>query len=425
MMKPHPSLTFLAAAAMAPLSIHATSFSGLLQQLEVSEPESIVFVDLEGDFSKAAGLLNQLYLAKVANQPDMPPIPVDFNQIFARLGLSSLEQLLFVSHQHPSGTGFFNEFALAFDSIPDGLFRLPGTSNQPFTAAAEVPADTDILIEARFQANALLDIVLNFAGDIMGPMGTELINAQLATPVLPDGTTIAKAIQLLSTRVVFAAKTSIDPAIPELAGLGDFALRIDGAGPAVAGLMQVLKQQSAVTIMESTTEDGGTEWVLHSSDMPPGLRIFVQLPHNSANLYIAPSQSAIAWLNGGSANALALQPAFIAKASSVPASGLAFTYTSANAAKMGIAPLQALANDPQLQASMEIILNAFTANAADEVSALYIDDNLLRMRAHQQLSSKSGLGLAALTLLSFVDPADFFNDDEAAAEEAGEDIPQD
>ena len=253
------------AGILLPLTIQANTYQASMERLSPENPEFLFHVDLEKDFSLLGDFLTEAYLAYQTASPTASPVPVNYEQLFARLGLTNLRSATFTS-ERSGDSDFFNQGMFLFAGAPGGAFLLMGDSNEPFTVLSSVPADAAFFAESGLSGPALLGIIRNIAVDMMGPMGQGLIDAQLLQPITPDGLTAQDIINRLDTRVHIAIKPDAVPdskSLPAMAMLnGKFAIRIMGIGDLLDSLAPILqgtgfiplqdRRYLAITILPST-----------------------------------------------------------------------------------------------------------------------------------------------------------------------------
>lgn len=398
------------------LPASAVSFSEAMQELEVKNPEVFFHLNLKDDFTVAGNLINRVYQARAALDPETPPIPVDFAKAFVSLGLAQLTSISYSSEAASDNSGFVNQAMMTFDSPPEGLFKLYGAANRSFDAAPKVPADTDLLIDASLNFSSILEIVMGISRDVMGEMGPQLIQAQLATPILPDGSTIADLINMLSTKIVFAGRLTEATDAPSVIGIsGDFVLQVDGVGTLVPTLMAMAQAQGNV-VLQPEDSDLGPAWYLRFNNMPVGMRLLLQVDSTTDDLYVTLARQSLDWLSGA-ADSLAESPDYIAKSAGLPTAGLVHSFASEKVSQLSYSQFNQMDLDPATMAVMAIIQSEISKHSGPEASTMYIDGNSLRVRANQPMSSKTGLGLAVASALAFIDFNDLFGGDSEAIED--------
>ena len=122
---------------------------------------------------RSAAKLNSIYQKLLEGGGDIPPIPVDFDLLFNNLGFGSIEAMGLSSKQL-SDEQHVNRYVVKTNGSPSGLFSLYGNSaqeQQPFTAAALVPADATIAGCGPVELESLVETIRIIMVQFMGPMG--------------------------------------------------------------------------------------------------------------------------------------------------------------------------------------------------------------------------------------------------------------
>ena len=379
----------------------------------------VLHANLEQDFSVLGQFLTKAYLGYQSTSPEIPPIPVDYEMLFQRLGLTHLRGATFTSEREPEG-GFLNKGIFLFDGAPSGAFLLTGSSNQPFTILSAAPADAAAVGEVGLEGTALLDLIRNVAIDLMGPMGQGLIDAQLSQPITADGLTALDIVNRLNTRVLLAIKpgaldeTDANPAMVLLKG--HIAVRVLGVGDLMASLAPMLQGVGFIP-----AEDGSA-WTFASPspELPIELRL-ESLP-GSNDLLITTSSASRDWFltsAGRIGESTALQEAI----SGFPQAGLSLWYDDGTLGALQIDnALADLGEDEKLAPLMESLATFLKAFTGPQSGVSYLEEDAYRVISRQPTSYKTQAALSAVAIP--VSLAAAFSQVDAA-QEPDEPAPQD
>lgn len=366
-----------------------------MERLAAEDPEMVLHANLEQDFAVLGEFLTKVYLEYQASSPEMPPVPVDYEMLFQRLGLLNLRAATLTSEREAEGV-FLNKSIFLFDGAPEGAFLLTGSSNQPFTILSSAPADAAAIAEIGLEGTALLEIVRNVAIDLMGPMGQGIIDAQLSQPITPDGLTALDIVNRLNTRVLAAMKpaaadgTEIHPAMVLLKG--NIAIRLTSVGDLLASVGPLLQGAGFVP-----TEDGSA-WTFSSP--APELPIEVRLESlpDSNDLLLTTSNASRDWfLNSttGIGESAALQAAL----KGFPDSGLSLWYDDGTLGALQIDNAMAdLQQSEQLMPVMESLISFMKAFTGPQSGVSYLEEDAYRVMGRQPTSYKTQAALTAVAI---------------------------
>ena len=318
---------------LLPVPALANNYADAMSELGVKEPEFILHLDVENDFNTLGQLLTRLYLEYLKTSPEVPPIPVSFDALFHRLGLSNIRSLTMVSERN--GEGFLNQALTRFEGSPQGLFRVIGDSNEAFGLLESGPADADLLLEMSFKMPALLEIVRSMAFDLMGPTGQGLVDAQLMQPVNESGMTWMDIINRIDTRIQFAASLpdTPNPELPPAMRLVESraGLRLQGMGDLLAALGPMLQGAGFTEVPAS----GQTAWQLvRSNDLFP-VEVRIESLPESGDLLLTYSGDARDWFLSGTGISPELAE-LMASHPGIPRTGLSFWYDSGTLSRMQV-----------------------------------------------------------------------------------------
>lgn len=363
----------------------------ILLELGVPTPQLVFHIDVENDFATLGDLLTRAYRARLAADQGLPPFPIDFARAFGHLGLTQLKSLTHVSIAQP-GIGFRSETALRLQPEAAGLAQLFGKENATFQAGADAPADTDIYAELTLNPPLLAELARAITGDILGSMGTDLINSQLRAPLLPDGSSAEQLLQRLANRLTLTARFD-EQGIDLRGGLpGRWVIRLRGAGTLLPALMPLLAQWGAAALPDADLPT----WEVPASSGPLPFPLLLQHDTVSGDALFAAGLESLVWLRQ-TAPTLADDPAFARLRENLPAEGTSFWYTSARLAEAQIAPFGGFdfgPNDPAVQVLLAFLRGQMGAQAG----ATYFAPGMLRATSLHPTSPKAGFATAALSL---------------------------
>ena len=387
-------ILILLAGALAPLAGFSGSFENAYSRLAATSPEFVFHANLEGDFAKAGDLLSEVYLGYLQMNPDVPPIPVDFQRIFNRLGLENLNSVTFVSEKSAKG-GFLNQSLFLFDGRPSGVFHLMGQENRPFTILNEAPADADLFAEFNFNGPVLYEIIRGLVIDAMGPMGQGLLDMQMAQPLNEDGMTLMDLVNRLQTRVQVAVKAS-DSAlnVPGIIAIlqGQAVIRLGGLGDLLAGLEPILQQGGFVQ------EGNRYSTTLPIPGLDGGLTVVIESLADAGDLLLSFSEQSRDWFLNPLQPAIT-SPEVIQAIAGFPDTGLSIWYSNERIAELQISGMDASLQDapetPAFLSSLKEFLMEFTGPQA---GVTFLEEDAHRSMSWQPTSYKTNLAIAGMVV---------------------------
>jgi hypothetical protein len=352
---------------------------------------------MQGDFETAGSFFTDAYLAYLMTGPSVPAIPLDFKSLFGHLGLSSLQSAMAVSEARPGG-GFSNQMLLEFSEPPKGLFLLSGDSNQPFSIQTVAPADADMVAEMNFNGLAVYTIIRNVVVDFMGPMGEDIIKAQMNQPVFPEGPTLAEIISRLTTRMQFAFKLASGPGVAAPSPLamlqGNAAVRIANVADLFESLTPILQQRGFVP----TGADGSMEIRLPLPDQAQPLVIYLSPVEGSNDLMVCLNEGSREWFLNP-AKAIASDEQFLAETAELPASGLSFWYATADLAELQIQQLDAqVAGNERFLPIITALKSLLMNYTGPQAGVSFLEGNAYRVTNFQPTSYKTNIALAGAVI---------------------------
>lgn len=392
----------LGLAGLLPTGIKAADFSEASRLAEVNDPEVLAYVNLQHDFKTLGDWLSRIHRAALQANPTAPPIPVDYQALFADLGLAEMQYALLASERSTDLPGsFLNQVLLELGTTPSGLFAIMSTENRPFDFAGRVPGDTDAVSQFQLNADALLQFARLTATRIMGPTGQSLIDAQMQAPLYPDGPTGAQLIELLSTTYYSASNLdperfadSTDLSLAQLTG--DFAYVVENAAE-LPGLVAPLLPPSAN--FSKVENDPHKAYRLPFEFTPDSQQFlyFSQLP-DTDHLLITNSMEARTWFLADDSG-ITDHPDFQRMISQLPDQGLLFNFTSAKASRHAMKLVEtALRETPDMPAQAQpfiaILLEALESFTGPTMSVLVRDESRLHLRNLAPYSQKTSLAIA-------------------------------
>jgi len=396
------TLRLLPAAALSalPFTAAANNYESVAAEIDVGGP-MMVYMDFAGDADALANILQEVYIAYLAANPEQMPVPLNFNLLMDQLGLSGIQALGISSNEIEVGL-FENKSFVLLDGPPAGLLSMYAADNKAFTIADEAPANADMVLEFTIDYNALVAMSQTIAGSIMGPMGSGMIDQQLMNEVMP-GLTVQQIIDALSgpVKAVLTFREGVSGAaapwmstdengMPTALGF-DLKMEIEGAGGLITQLMPMLEGMGL-----ALEEHGGGSYLnlgmfLAQAGMSEDILVKVSgagepltLATKTALLEI-PSQT------------LADSPAFQKDVAGLPTEGIAFSYISPRFTDLSYASLDALAEtNPEIGPVLNALTSAFSRFSGSQSSVSVLKENGLYSIQRAPTSYKTQLAVTAL-----------------------------
>lgn len=385
----------LLSSLLLPFIGQAQSYQESMDRLSAENPEFVFHADLDQDFSVLGNFLTKAYLAYQTTSPEIPPVPVDYEMLFTRLGLTNLRSATFTSERETGGA-FLNKGIFLFEGAPGGAFLLNGSTNQPFTILSSAPADAAAFGEVGLEGTALLEIIRNVAIDLMGPMGQGLIDAQLSQPVTPDGLTGLDIINRLNTRIQVAFKpgtpddTEAHPAMVLLKG--NLAIRLMGVGDLLTSVAPLLQ---GVGFMPT---ESGTAWTFTSPSPELPLELQLEALSDSNDLLITTSPASRDWILT-SGNSIAESAELQEAIKDFPLSGLSIWYDDGTIGELQIDnALADLKDNEKLLPVMDSLVSFLKAFTGAQSGVTWLEDDAYRSLSRQPTSYKTQAALTAVAI---------------------------
>lgn len=381
----------LTALCLLPFAPAGASYSDSMQRLEVSNPEFVFHVDLEGDFATAGAFLTEAYMAYLMTGPQVPPVPVDATALFNRLGLNNLTAFSAVSEAREKG-GFRNQMLYRFAGTPKGLFLLTGEVNRPFSVQESAPTDADLAAEFTFNGIALYQIAREILVDVMGPMGQGMIETQLNQPVVPDGPTYADLLNRLSTRAQIVARPEVAPSGGPLAAVpllnGRAAIRF-------ANVADLLETVAPLLELAGFARSGDALWEASFPAGESSLSLFLEPLSGSNDLLLSLNEASREWYRTGNSATLADSPEFKKAIAGLPESGLSFWYSSERLSRIQLQSLESqLGTDPKFLPVIRIFQDFLGRFTGSQSGLSRLEPDAYRVVSLQPASYKTNIALA-------------------------------
>lgn len=400
MMKKRALITALLGAGLS--NLHAADLASTLERLEISEPEVLIYTDLEGDPAKAGAFLTQAYTAYLMTSPDIPPIPVDASKLLSRIGFLNMKRLVLASEAREGG-GFVNQFFVGFDGAPSGLFLLAGDVNRPFSVADTAPFDADLAAEFSFNGVGLYQIIQNIAVDLMGPMGQGMLESTMSQRIGGTGPTFADLLNRLTTQAHIIVKLDEEaepifenPQIPGLAlPQGQIALRI-------ADIADIFNAFAPMFIEQGFSSVGTADapaWKFSLPAMPQLPPLWLTTLGESNDLLLTFSETSREWYTTGARKPLSGSPDFVETIAGMPASGLSFWYANERISRLQVDALdKQLQLDESFQPLIGVIKELLLNHTGPQVGVSRLEEDAYRVISRQPTSYKSSLALFAAAM---------------------------
>ncbi|MGB0258882.1 MAG: hypothetical protein ACPGES_09540, partial [Coraliomargarita sp.] len=195
-----------AATLAAPLFVNAASFEDASKYLD-TDGSFVAFIDFAGDGAAIGQQLNEIMteVRTGAPQATMMVPPVNFEQLIGQLGFGSMQALGVSSKALENGLQA-NRSVMLTDGTLSGLFGMYGSADEPmagFELAKRAPADANTVVSGPLYITPLRELVKELLTQYMGPMGTNLVDQQLATPLLGTDITANEVIEAFSGQFEF------------------------------------------------------------------------------------------------------------------------------------------------------------------------------------------------------------------------------
>ena len=382
---------------LLPIPAIGTPFADALERLSVENPEFVFYADTRKSFDTGGQFLSELYLAYLAANPDTPPIPVNVTRLFAHFGLLDLLDLTASSEVRPAG-GFTNQILYRFATAPDGLFLLFGDNNQPFRIQDRAPADSDLVAELNFNGMALFQIIRNVMTDIMGEMGRGLLEAQMNTPLMENGPTLADLITRLTTRIEIAAKP--DFSHPEAVSSrrafldGHLAIRVVNIADLMESFAPMLHQMGFLPVELGDTPG----WKLSTGSEASPLSVFLQAMKGSNDLLVSFREDTRTWLTGENPS-IASSDEFKRITEGLSSSGTAFWYGSKRMAQLQVTHMDATFPEKDKYGPMlEVLKKQLLRYTGEQAGVTLLEPDAFRVINYQPVSYKTSMILAAVSM---------------------------
>ena len=390
------SYLLIALPAFTP-SLPAASYHENMEALAPADPEFVLHMDLENDFSSMGAFLTELYMGYLQSAEDAPPIPIDFGKLFDRLGLGNLESMTMVSSPAGKG-GFLNQSLFRFDGAPDGLFLLTGSRNEVFSLRYTAPADADFLAEFTLDGVALYGIIRNLVTDIMGPLGEGILEGQMSQPVNEEGRTLQEIINRLQTRVQIGLKPNYEKeaALPGILGIlqGHGVVRLSGLGDLLPDLAPFLMQIGFTAIPEGN----GYQMVLPLPEQAVMIPIFIETEETGNALFISFSEGARTWFTRPD-ETIPSRPEFLEAVSGLPQEGVSLWFSSKRLAEWQIDNLDEQLGGSGLNAGLVAPLQKLMRRfSGPQAGCAFLEEDAYRVISWQPLSYKTNLAVAGLAV---------------------------
>jgi hypothetical protein len=386
------NITALIALA-TPFISQANEYQEVLQRLSVESPEFVLHANMEQDFSTLGNLFTEAYRAYQMATPEAPPVPINYEMLFQRLGLTTLKSFTITSEKIGE-KGFMNQALFHFDGAPGGAFHLMGDTNQPFTIASEAPADAAMAAEFRIKGSAFLDMVRLIAIDIMGPLGEGLIDAQLSQPITPDGLTILDVANRLDTRCLFAVKpdTESNPAMGPLTGM--VAIKMVGIGDLLSSLEPLLQGSGFVR----STDGPSSAWTLSLPNPELPLSISIETIPQTNDLLLTLSEGSRDWFLADDRK-IGSSEAFKLAVEDFPSTGVSLWYDDGTISAMQVDNfITEFESNPNLAPVMESLANFMKGFVGGQSGISYFEEDAYRVMSLQKTSYKTQFAVAGMVV---------------------------
>ncbi|TVP80161.1 MAG: hypothetical protein EA353_04595 [Puniceicoccaceae bacterium] len=302
-------------AATLPTSSASANFADAQAHIDL-DGSMIGYIDFAGDGDKIGAALNEIYQEILANTQDMPPIPVDFNELIKNLGFGSIKAFAMSSKDIEPGL-HRNRSVVLMNDAPTGLFAVYNPKMLSFTAAEKAPSDARNALTLTLDLRPLRDTSSRILQQIMGPMGEAMLEQKLAETILETDISYGEAIELLSGQWdAFWHQSYREDFQQDV----KFWVSIEGAGSLLPRLREMAEAMGGA-FSEDDTRLKANFGQLFGPDASIGL--YVEAPKETGELIFYSHSD---WTPDSEGPRLVDQPTFKNLASRLPSEGIAFYY---------------------------------------------------------------------------------------------------
>ncbi len=391
-------LSLAALALIVPAGLIANTYEDNLDSLDVENPEFLLHLNLEDDFNDLGSLLSGAYMAYLATGPqNVPPIPLDFQALFNRLGLSSLKAWTMASEK-VGEKGFLNQSLFRFDGAPSGYFLITGRENRSFTIGSNAPADADMVAEMYFDGPVLLEIVRNVLVDLMGDMGRGMIDGQLQQPINEEGLTPQDIIDQLQSKIYVALRAD-DGALVE--GPPAMALLQGPLMVSFSGLGDLLPLISPLLVQKGFTPGQGSSgkaWKLHVGQQGFSLDLYVEAVEASGDLLLYLGEQSRDWFLNPEETIDSVAE-YEDMADQLPDEGLSFWFANERISKWQFENIDSQMPEGSPYAGVVAVGKQFLMRfTGTQAGCSFLEEDAYRVKAWQPTSYKSGTAVALLAI---------------------------
>jgi len=345
------------------------------------------YVDLTNEAEALGRKLTEIFSAVKESLPEMPPVPLDFENVMSASGVSGLAAIG-MSSREIEGNMFHNRSILFFPKGVSGFFRVFGSEPHPFDSMDLAPSTSDLVFELSYRPAEIRDTILAIGDALAGPLGRGVITAKLHSP-MPElnNRTLNQVIEGIGNRGMAIVDFNQDAPI-EIESFAtfpttNFLLALDGVTELLLTAQPLIEQQPEIEWAE--TETGFT--ISFAGAFPPPadyIQPILVADTTTERIFIASNQ---AFLDECLQNSDKLKntEAFRKAANLLPAEGVLFSYISPEYSEALLSFLTSSTNasplaDPRLAEILNLLIPSIDQPAASVTTVgpegLYTASNL-------------------------------------------------
>lgn len=359
----------------------ANSFEELAPHLEL-DGDFMAIMDFQGDGTSIANQLNKIYAAVLEAAPEVPPLPIDFNQVFDTLGFGSLRSVGFSSKAVEDGL-FSNRIVYAYDGSPRGIYAMNLQDEIPFTAAERLPGDATLALSSSLDLKSFRQIVVDIMQQVMGPMGEAMVLQQ--TEQFIPGTDVSY------DDLIAALSGNLDMGIKQVMGTGDIFQDEFSVWASFANAGSILARLKPLSeFMPITYSEDSSGLVFDLSSLIPennaNIGLYLLNPTGTDELvfYTDPY-----WTVEAAGSKLSESPDFQQLSSRLPEKAIGFSYQRGNDFSF-LDPL--LESDPTMANFKDVFRLSFDLILGDflkpQINAVTYNDGILLNQQYAGFSQK-------------------------------------
>ncbi len=361
----------------------------ILMEKVPENPQFVTLWDVEGSANYFAQKLSELLYVLATTLPEAQIPPVNLVPIADALGFTSVDGMMASSVELRDGFYRSDIFLLTPRGL-QGLLKLNGSENKPFSLGDFAPADSLIAMETQLDLQQLIPIAEGIATAVMGPMGQQILEQQLAQPVPGAQVTFGELIGSIGNRMIGFLRLSEDGSSLE------YLIQLDDTGKVLYELKELLQQDESVQIMKT----GDMLVVQTDIEAIPDFSITF-VAKSDGRLYITSSLECLKQFEAGTIGPrLGSKQGYSSVVEKLPQEGLVLSYNSKDYFKFWRD--RALADIPQddpsrpfLSAMLNIYFGRFDN---DQVGVVFLTEDGIQSINYADTSIQDAIAIAAIAI---------------------------